>query len=163
MGRCYPPVHAILSVVQLRDPDDTQEPPARASWRVSRRLTVFKTLGAAVFALVAVFYAGDPVRVVVALLAALVLAGYALRDIVAPVRLAADASGVTVVHGFAGQRRLAWGDIERIRVDERRRLGTRSQLLEIDTGESLHLFSAFELDAPVADVAEALAAIRGTA
>lgn len=149
--------------MQLRDSGGADQPvPAQTSWRVDRRLTVYKVAGAAIFALVGVFSTGDPVRVVVALLAALVLAGYALRDVLAPVRLAADASGVTVVRGFAGRLHLGWPEIERIRVDERRRLGARSQLLEIDTGESLHLFSAYELNAPVADVAERLAAIRPT-
>jgi hypothetical protein len=68
-----------------------------------------------------------------------------------------------VVTGFAGRRRLAWGDIERIRVDERQRLGTRSELLEIDAGESLHLFSAYELNAPCAEVAAALEGLRAAA
>jgi len=130
---------------------------------VSRNLTVLKAAGAAAFLAVAVLFGDDPVRVVVAVLAALVLGGYAVRDLLVPVRLSADTSGVTVVAGFAGRRVLPWDAIEKIRVDERRRLGARSQLLEIDAGESLHLFSAYELNAPVADVADALNAIRGAA
>jgi hypothetical protein len=140
------------------------EPLTSASWRVSRNLTVLKAVGAVVFLAVAVLFGGgDPTRVVVAVLAALVLGLYVVRDVMAPVRLAADPTGVTVVSGFAGRRTLPWDAIERIRVDERRRLGTRSQLLEIDAGESLHLFSAYELNAPVQDVAETLESIRGTA
>jgi hypothetical protein len=87
----------------------------------------------------------------------------ALRDLLAPVRLAADPTGVTVVSGFAGHRHLPWDQIERIRVDERRRFGARSQLLEIDTGESLHLFSGYELSASVSDVATLLQGLRAHA
>ena len=131
---------------------------------MSRNLTVLKAAGAAVFLAAAVLFGGgDATRVVVAVLAALLLGVYALRDVMAPVRLAADPSGVTIVSGFATRRTLPWSTIERIRVDERRRLGTRSQLLEIDAGESLHLFSAYELNAPVQAVAETLESIRSTA
>jgi len=55
---------------------------------------------------------------------------------------------------------LRWEDIHLVRVDERRRLGTRSGLLEIDTGEALHLLSAYDLGASVYDAAEALDAVR---
>ncbi len=123
-------------------------------------MSALKAGGVLVFAMLALFSLGDRVRLVVAGLAALVLAGYALRDLLAPVRLSADRDGVTVVAGFAGSRRLAWSEIERVRVDERRRLGVRSQLLEIDTGDTLHLFSQYDLDAPVTDVAETLAQLR---
>jgi hypothetical protein len=95
--------------------------------------------------------------------AALALAAFALRDLLAPVRLAADPTGVTVVSGFAGQRHLPWARIERIRVDERHRFGMRSQLLEIDTGDSLHLFSGYELSASCAEVAALLQALRSRA
>jgi hypothetical protein len=137
--------------------------PDRLVWRVSRGATVLKVAGTAIFVLLALFGLGDPVRPVVAGLAALVLAGYTLRDLLAPVRLAADFDGVTVIAGFAGRRRLDWSQIERVRVDERRRLGTRSELLEIDAGDSLHLFSTYDLDAPCAEVAEQLTRLRSRA
>ena len=76
-----------------------------------------------------------------AVAAALFLAVWGLRDLIAPVRLSADAEGVTVVSGFAGRRRLPWAAIERITVDTRTRRGLRSETLEIDTGEAIHLFS----------------------
>jgi hypothetical protein len=134
--------------------------PTELHWRVSRGMSVLKAAGVLVFTLLALFSLGDRVRLVVAALAALVLAAYALRDVLAPVRLAADPDGVTVVAGFVGRRRLAWSQVERVRVDERRRLGVRSQLLEIDTGDSLHLFSQYDLDAPLGEVAEALVRLR---
>jgi hypothetical protein len=55
---------------------------------------------------------------------------------------------------------LDWSQIERVRVDDRQRFGLRSELLEIDTGEALYLFSTYDLDAPCADVAETLEALR---
>ena len=73
------------------------------------------------------------------------LAIYGLRDVVSPVRLAADRDGVTVVSGFAGERRLAWPQIERVRLDRRARYGARHELLEIDIGDSLYFFSRYDL------------------
>jgi Bacterial PH domain len=148
-------------------PDDGAEPEpvqppltGELRWRVNSGFTVLKICGAVLFLLAAVIFARDPVGLAIAVAAALALAAFALRDLLAPVRLAADPTGLTVVSGFAGHRRLTWADIERIRVDERRRLGLHSQLLEIDTGDSLHLFSGYELSAPCADVAAALQRIR---
>src|SRR5690242_16851892 len=110
------------------------EPADEPRWRVNSRLTWIKIAGAAVFLIAAVVFGSDPVGVAIAVIAAAALGAYALRDLLAPVRLAADPTGVTVVSGFAGHRHLAWGEIERIRVLERRRFGSRNQLLEIDAG-----------------------------
>jgi hypothetical protein len=76
------------------------------------------------------------------------------------VRIAADAAGITVVAGYAGRRELPWRRIERIRVDNRPRFGLRTETLEIDAGETLHLFGAYELGAPPAEVAARLEALR---
>ena len=139
-----------------QDPPPEEPEATEVSFRVDGRLTAVRTIGAVIFALVAVFQAGPTPRVFAGL-AALVLAGYAVRDWLAPVRLAADVEGVTVVSGFAGRRRLGWDEIERVRVDERRRLGTRSELLEIDAGESLHLFSTYDLGTSCWEAARTLA------
>src|SRR4051794_21737992 len=130
------------------------------SWRVNGRLTVAKFGAAALFLVAAVTLAGDPVGVAVALTAALALVAFAVRDVLAPVRLAADLEGVTVVAGFSGRRRVPWDLVERVRLDERRRFRVRSQLLEIDAGDTLYLFSTYELSAPCADVLERLEALR---
>ena len=129
-------------------------PPGEVSFRVDTRLTAVRVAGAVIFLLLALLYSGDPGRLAFGGLAGLVLAGYAVRDLVAPHRLTADAAGVTVVAGFAGRRRLAWDQIERVRIDQRRRFGTRAQLLEIDTGEDLHLIREGRL--PWAAILEAL-------
>jgi hypothetical protein len=51
---------------------------------------------------------------------------------------------------------LAWSEIDRVRVDRRR----RSRLLEVDTGDQRYLFSRYELDADLDDVAAELEARR---
>ena len=53
-----------------------------------------------------------------------------------------------VVKGFAGSERLPWSTIERVRVDTQTRLTSRTELLEIDTGEGIFLLSRFDLGAP---------------
>jgi hypothetical protein len=140
-------------------PVRTDEP----SWRVNSGLAVLKGAVAVAFLVAALLFRSDPAGFVIGLAAAAALGAFALRDLLVPVRLAADPTGVTVVSGFAGRRHLPWERIERIRVDERRRLGVRSQLLEIDTGDSLHLFSSYELSASCAEVAARLRALRSQA
>jgi hypothetical protein len=133
--------------------------PGEVKFRVDSRLSGLKVAGAVIFALFALTFHADRARLGFAALAALVLAVYAARDLAVPHRLSADAEGVTLVEGFARRRRLGWAEIERVRVDERRRLGTRSELLEIDTGETLHLFSGYDLGVPVWQAARTLAGI----
>ncbi|MET7468870.1 PH domain-containing protein [Micromonospora sp. NPDC005686] len=142
---------------------DPQSPPAR-QWRVPREVPVLKALGAlALVALGLVFAGGDPVRPGLAGLAAAGLLGWALRDVVAPVRLTVDPDGLTVLRGFAGRRRLPWDTVEAIRLDRRSRRGITAEALEIDAGESLHLFGRRDLDAPLDEVAAALTEARPTA
>lgn len=130
-------------------------------WRVPVKVPVLKVVGAIAFLAGGLVLAdGDPVRLALAVISAIALAAWAARDVVAPVRLAADAYGVTVIAGFAGRRRLAWRKIEKITLDQRSRRGLRSEILEIDTGESLHLFSRYDLDAPPEEVVATLLAAR---
>jgi hypothetical protein len=127
------------------------------AWRVPRKvLAAVAALGA----LGVLFADGDVVRLVLAAAGAAALALWAARDLIAPVRLAADPAGVTLVAGFAGRRHLAWSQIERVQVDTRPRLGIRTETLEIDAGDSLHLFSEYDLGAPPAEVAAALEPLR---
>ena len=137
-------------------PESSAPAPTARSWRVSRPLTVVKGLAVAAFLLVAVVSWPDRTETFAALVGMALMGAYAVRDLVVPVRLAADAGGVTVVSGFAGRRRLAWAEIERIRVDRRTRLGLKSEMLEIDAGESLFLLSTYDLNAPCGDVEAAL-------
>jgi len=132
-------------------------------WRIKPVLPVTKGMGAiAVVVLAAAFAGRDPVRWSLAAVVGLALAIWAVRDLIAPVRLAADAAGITVITGFARRRHLPWAHIERVRVDVSSRRGLRSELLELDAGESIFLFSAHELGALPEDVATALAELRTT-
>jgi len=134
------------------------------SWRVKPVLPVTKLLGAvAVLVLVAAFGRRDPVQWFLAIVVAVGLTGWALRDLIRPIRLTADAEGLTVIAGLLRRRRLAWAEVERVRVDRRERLGLRSELLEVDAGDSLYLFSVHELGAEPAEVAAALAQLRAPA
>ncbi|MBP1786231.1 hypothetical protein J3R08_006081 [Micromonospora sp. HB375] len=142
---------------------DPQSPPVR-QWRVPREAPVLKALGAlALLALGLLFAGGDPVRPGLAGLAAAGLLVWALRDLVAPVRLAVDRDGLTVLRGFAGRRRLPWDAVEAIRLERRARRGITAETLEIDAGESLHLFGRRDLDAPLDEVAAALDEARPAA
>lgn len=114
---------------------------------------------AAVTALI-VLYSHDPQFLFLAAAAAIGLNALALRDLVAPVRLAADGDGLTVVSGYAGHRGIAWDEVTTIRVDERRRLLLNTRMLEIETTDDLHLLSAFDLGADVHDVADELYRLR---
>lgn len=129
-------------------------------WRVPRHMVVIKVVATAAFALVALWFGTDSVRFVVAALAAALVAAYALRDLIYPVRLAADSSGVTVFRGFLGRRQLQWGEIARIRVDRRKRLGSTTSLLEVDIDSTLFLFSKHELGAEPEEVADELRTLR---
>ena len=130
-------------------------------WRIKPVLPVTKLMGAVAVVVLAVAFAGrDPVRWALAAIVALALAGWALRDLIAPVRLAADADGVTVLTGFARRRRVPWDRIERVRVDRRTHRGLRSETLELDAGDAIYLFGAHELGALPEDVAAALHDLR---
>ncbi|GLX01693.1 PH domain-containing protein [Microtetraspora sp. NBRC 16547] len=131
---------------------------ARHEWRVPRRILAAKTVAAAVCVVVALV--GDRYQIFLAGVAAAGFAALVLRDLLAPVRLAVDEGGITVVSGFAGHQRLSWNDVDRIRVDTRHRYGVTARLLEIDTGEQVHLFSRHDLGTSVIEVAEIVMRMR---
>ncbi|MCW2918348.1 MAG: hypothetical protein JWN52_6416 [Actinomycetia bacterium] len=125
-----------------------------------------KMAGAVLFTVITIFsgiLAGDRGLVLLAGIAATGFLVLAARDVLAPVRLAADESGVTVIRGFAGRRHIPWAEVQSIRLGERQRLGRTTRLVEIDTGERLHLLSSYDLGAPPEDVAEELRHLRFSA
>ncbi|HTJ37231.1 MAG TPA: PH domain-containing protein [Dactylosporangium sp.] len=134
--------------------------PTSLRWRVSPGFTALKCAVTVVLAVVAYFFADDRSALTAALVAVVVAGAYALRDLIAPVRLAADSHGLMVVSGYAGHRRLEWSQVERVRLDARTRAGLRSEFLEIDAGDTLYLLSTYDLNARPADVAEELARLR---
>ncbi|MBA3489054.1 MAG: PH domain-containing protein [Longispora sp.] len=128
-------------------------------WRVRLVSFIGKSLGALVSVAAAIFVAKDRLEVGMALGVAILLAAMAARDLLLRVRLSAAPEGVTVTAGLM-RRRIPWGQIERIRVDNRSRMGLRSELLEIDAGDELYLFSARELSASPTEVADELLRMR---
>jgi PH (Pleckstrin Homology) domain-containing protein len=96
--------------------------------------------------------------------AGLLLLAVALRDVVLRPRLSADGAGV-VVRTLGGRTRLPWAAL-RVRLRTTRRLGTRSQVLELDTAAgpdevgTLVLLGRRELGADPAAVARSLEALR---
>jgi hypothetical protein len=123
-----------------------------------RRVTAGLGVGTAI-ALVLAFTAGDrPGRLLFGL-AALVLAGYTLGDLVFWPRLTADPQGL-LVRTPMQRTALAWADIEAVRADERLRFGLRSTTLEVDAGAVLVVFSRRALGADPAAVRDLLAALH---
>ncbi|GAA2387289.1 PH domain-containing protein [Nonomuraea africana] len=131
-------------------------------WRVRRELVAVKILAAVASAALGVYWylSGDLRGVILAVPATLLVGAMALRDLLVPVRLAADESGITVAHGYAGSRPVPWDQIEDIKVDVRTRYGRRSEMLEIDTGDNLHLFSRADLGVSPTEVAAELRRLR---
>ncbi|MEV5573752.1 PH domain-containing protein [Spirillospora sp. NPDC052269] len=137
--------------------EDTQ-PGAR--WRVPPAQTVVKIAATVALAALAVLSLDDPQFVLLAGVAAVGAAALAVRDLIAPVRLEADADGLTAVRGYATRERLKWPEVTAVRVDERRRLFSKTMLLEIETEDDLIMLSRFDLGADVRDVAGTLTELR---
>lgn len=78
--------------------------------------------------------------------AAVVVAAYAIGDVVFSPRLTADRTGIRVRSPMT-RADLRWDEIEAVRADTRDRLGLRSTTLEIDTGETVIVFSKRSLGA----------------
>jgi hypothetical protein len=129
-------------------------------WRVRREFLILKIVATLVLATITVLTLGDLRGALLAGAAAVAAAVLALRDVLAPVRLSADEEGLVVVKGFAGSERLPWSTIERVRVDTQTRFTSRTELLEIDTGEGIFLLSRFDLGAPCQEVADQLRSLR---
>jgi hypothetical protein len=130
-------------------------------WRVRREFTVAKWGAALGFAVIAaVLLAVDRRGMLLCAGGAVLIGGFAVRDTLAPVRLAVDDLGLTVATGVAGRLLVPWREVTRIRVAPNARYGLRWDMLEIETTENLHLFSAHELGASCMSVAEELFRIR---
>jgi hypothetical protein len=126
-------------------------------WRVKPALPVAKLLVAAALPiLVAGFAPDDLARWLVAAVVATAIVVWAARDLLHPVRLAADDAGITVLTGYARRRHLPWSQIEAVRVER----GRRSEVLEIDAGDAVYILGEPQLSAAPQDVAVALADLR---
>jgi hypothetical protein len=148
--------------VRVRNPDPSYQPPPGAgsvSFRVPTGIVAVKFLGAAVLALGALFV-DNRSQTLILLLAAAAVAAYGGRDVFARERLRADSDGVIAARGYSSRRVLAWSEIERLRVYETSRLGARSEMLEVDTGDELFLFSRFDLGVEPEEALRAVEAVR---
>jgi hypothetical protein len=155
--------------VHVRNPDPSSEPASdvvgraaatgRVSFSVPRSIMLVKFAVAVVLALGALVVDNESQNLVL-LVAAAGVAVYAGRDLFAGERLRADAEEVIAVRGYSSRRVLAWSEIERIRVYATSRLGTRSEMLEVDTGDEIFLFSRFDLGVHPDEALGALEAIR---
>lgn len=126
--------------------------------------TVIKGALVAVLGAIAFLGAEDPAQLFLAGVAAVGAAIVALRDVVAPVRLAADADGLTVISGYAGRRRIPWPQVAAIRVDETVRYGLRIRMLEIETtDEDIILLSRYDLGEDMQDTRAELARLQARA
>lgn len=104
-----------------------------------RRYTGVAVLGLIVAVGLAVL-AGDAPGRLFAAVAAAFLAAYVVGDVLFSPRLVVSAEGV-VVNAPLLRVRLAWSEIEDVRVDVRPRLGLRAATLEIDAGTTLAVLS----------------------
>lgn len=130
-------------------------PPAGHQWRVAPWLIATRAVGSVGFAAAALIVRGPGPTTVAALIAA-ALAVFVLRDLIARSRLTVDPTGITVITGFATPQYLDWADIEAIKEDRRPRFGVTTSSLEIDAGDSIHLFGSAQLNADCAVVAQQL-------
>ena len=104
-----------------------------------RRYTGLAAAGAVAAVLAAAFSPDPPGRLLFAI-AALVLAGYVLTDLVFSPRLTASRDGLTIRSPLL-RAELPWSAVADVRADVRTRYGLRSSTLEVDAGETLAVFS----------------------
>ncbi len=121
-----------------------------------RRLTGLAALTALGAAALALNADDSPGRVLFGLAAAL-LTGYALSDLLFTPRLAVDSTGLRVRSPLA-RAQLSWAQLDEVRADSHTRYGLRSVALEIDAGQTLIVLSRRALGAQPEAVAAAIQA-----
>ena len=104
-----------------------------------RRFTWAAAAGAVVVALLVGTSDDGPTRLLFGL-AAVVLAGYAVGDLLFSPRVEAGPDGV-VIRSPLTRARVPWAQVEHVRADVSMRRGLRSTTLEIDAGEVLVVLS----------------------
>jgi hypothetical protein len=129
-----------------------------ATFTPDRRYTALALLGVLI-AVVLLVLTDDLAGRLLAGVAALVLAIYAVSDLVFSPRLVASGEGL-VVRSPLTRARLPWSAIEDVRADRRARFGLRSTTLEIDAGPVLAVLSRRALGSDPQDAAELINAFR---
>jgi len=123
-----------------------------------RRLTAVTGVAGLIAVALAVF-ASDAGAQVFAAVAAVVLLGYAVTDLLFWPRLTLSARGVQVQGPFE-RLALGWTEITAVRADVRTRHGLRSTALEVDAGDTLVVLSRRALGADPEAVAAVAASYR---
>jgi hypothetical protein len=123
-----------------------------------RHLTALCVVLAAVAVAVAILSGDSPGRILAGI-AAVLLAGYAITDLAFWPRLVATGSGLTI-RTPSTRATLPWAAVDAVRVDERTRLGLMSRTLEIDSGALLVVLSRRALGEDPRTVADLLEAFR---
>lgn len=123
-----------------------------------RRYTTLAAVGAAAAVLAAVL-TDDRAGQVLFAVAAAVLAGYAVADLIFAPRLSASAAGI-VINAPMTRAALPWAEVTAVRAETRFRRGLRSVTLEIDAGPVLAVFSRRTLGVEPAEAAAAIEAVR---
>jgi hypothetical protein len=136
--------------------DDRPDParPPELAFAPDRRLVAGTVVLAAVAA-VAAWQSPDAAGRLLFALAALVLGGYALVDLIGRPRLAAGPDGLRLRTPLR-RVHLRWADVSAVRADVRHRHGLRTVTLEVDAAERLCVFSRRALGADPERVAELL-------
>ncbi len=138
--------------------DDATSTPPVARFGPDRRYTWFAVAGVLIALGVVVVSADRPGRLLFGLAAALLL-GYVVTDLVFTPRLTVSAAGI-VINSPLTRATLEWSEIEHVRADTRTRLGLRSTTLEVDAGPVLAVLSRRALAGDPAEIAELVRAFR---
>ncbi|WP_375498063.1 PH domain-containing protein [uncultured Jatrophihabitans sp.] len=138
--------------------DNSADVAPRACFAPERRMTALAAAGA-LLAVVAAGLAGTGPGGLLALIAAVVLAAYAISDVVFSPRLVADADGLRI-RTPATRATLAWSDVEHVRADSRLHLGLRSTVLEIDAEAVLVVLSRRAIGTDPEQAADLINAFR---
>lgn len=129
-------------------------------WRVPPAVPAVKLILAAALVVATVTLGRDLISAIVGLAVGAGLGLSGLRDVLVPVRLAAGPDGLTVTAGFGSRRQYPWAQVERVRVDDRRRLLGRSVLLEIDVASDLYFLGRYDLGVHPVEAMDALGTLR---
>lgn len=135
-------------------------PAAVARFVPDRRYTALAAGGFVVAALVALFSTDREGRLL-AIVAAVLLAGCTLSDLVFSPRLVATTDGVVIRSPFT-RAALPWAAVESVAVVSRNRLGLRNQALEIDAGDVLAEFTRRTLGRDLDEACALVQAFRPT-
>jgi hypothetical protein len=140
--------------------DEPEQQPAVARFVPDRRYTGLAAIGVLAAAVVAVF-TSDPLGRLLFALAAFLLAGYVVGDLVFSPRLTASRDGLRICSPLL-RADLPWSAVEDVRADVRTRYGVRSTTLEVDAGETFAVFSRRALGMEPENAADLVRAFRPT-